>query len=436
MNIMSNPEIEPKPIVGDDGELLEADSNANYELYEDYVWGYEYPTQQNRVIEVRDFLINNIAYIIMGTLLIVVVASITSKPLAQTLPSDKAQPLGKALVTPIGLEADTNLSATEESALGAKAHGSTMGQSINLSLNSPMSQIRWSPDGKYIALQSTDGVAIWDMNAQKLFFSGLSLYARFDWSSDSHFLYANRYQVSNPPQRSILSSLRTIGYALQYVPTLRQPPLLAQGLPKLMVASPRDQIALVSHDGLSVSVIEANRPDWLSTQTLDTPAHDLDWIGDSNWFSIVTNAGVRKWLPESITPVPLLDGQYQQVSWSPDGQYMAITQDLKRGGLHEPSITMMNPDHPNERWVNPLALNMLSIKDPANFNAQVAWSPDGKYIATFVQNDTVLELWDAKTGTRFPGFYNQVPITCIDWSPDGTYLAIGSSSDVTIWSPG
>ena len=75
------------------------------------------------------------------------------------------------------------------------------------------------------------------------------------------------------------------------------------------------------------------------------------------------------------------------------------------------------------------------MADPQFYLSFVRWSPDGKQIATFVQGDTSIDLWDAKTGKNRANFINKKAINSIDWSPDGKYLAIGSNGGVTIWSP-
>ncbi len=59
---MSNSEEQFKPITGDDGELLEADSQVDVERYEDYVWGYEEP--RTRIAEIRALIGNNIVFIV------------------------------------------------------------------------------------------------------------------------------------------------------------------------------------------------------------------------------------------------------------------------------------------------------------------------------------------------------------------------------------
>jgi WD40 repeat protein len=63
------------------------------------------------------------------------------------------------------------------------------------------------------------------------------------------------------------------------------------------------------------------------------------------------------------------------------------------------------------------------------------YSPDGKRIATAVNNDPVLRLWDPATGLELPGMRGlSDSIVSVDFSPDGATLAAGDSGgSVTLW---
>jgi WD40 repeat protein len=86
---------------------------------------------------------------------------------------------------------------------------------------------------------------------------------------------------------------------------------------------------------------------------------------------------------------------------------------------------------------------VLTLKHhPKGLNA-VAWSPDGKILASATLNkDKVGEpgeiiLWDAQTGeertrlNRHPG-----EVSCLAFSPDGKFLASGSCRQVRLWDLG
>src|SRR5215471_20588053 len=56
----------------------------------------------------------------------------------------------------------------------------------------------------------------------------------------------------------------------------------------------------------------------------------------------------------------------------------------------------------------------------------LAWSPNGRYIASG-SNDTTVHVWDAVTGKRILIYHgHKTGVTAVSWSPDGTRIASGS----------
>lgn len=61
----------------------------------------------------------------------------------------------------------------------------------------------------------------------------------------------------------------------------------------------------------------------------------------------------------------------------------------------------------------------------------IAWSPDGKRIASASQDGTV-HVWDAATGQRFFRYHgHRGSVNAVAWSPNGSYIA-SASSDTTV----
>lgn len=448
-------ELDHKPIVGDDGELLEADSHVDMVIYYDYA-ADEFPPP-TRLERLRYFATNNpIAWLIVLIVAIISLSVMWLSPPNESPLDDTKIPLGMALVSTLESVPSLQPEATSSPATESTPTETTIisppssiistmkkvdfqlparGDSSDLSLRLNVTTIRWSPDGKYLALQQDSNVvALWDLNKNQFLYYG-SPASNIDWSPSDGYLYLTIHRIINAHQNPLVTTIPIPIVSKNLHPTsLQQPPFLQNGLPQLLVTSSQNQTALLSADGLSFSIVDPNQPDWLVTRKLDSPAHDLDWTPNGTWLSAVTETAIWKWLPESAAFL-VMEGHYQQASWSLDATEIAVTQDIIQNDLHQPSISVFNPYKHKLKWTQPLVPSTKSIKYLNDFNVEVAWSPDGKRIVTFIQNDTAIDLWDAQTGKRLPRFYSNRAITSIDWSPDGKYLAIGSGSNITIWSP-
>ncbi len=69
----------------------------------------------------------------------------------------------------------------------------------------------------------------------------------------------------------------------------------------------------------------------------------------------------------------------------------------------------------------------LSIVEHTGFVNTVAWSPDGKYIASGSADGTV-RMWDVATGKQMYVYRgHQASVNSIVWSPDSQRIASGAS---------
>ena len=147
-----------------------------------------------------------------------------------------------------------------------------------------------------------------------------------------------------------------------------------------------------------------------------------NWVGSMAWHPtnkwLATSAGkhLRIWDAEGKLLNEWNDhvSTIEDIAWSPSGDCVAAA---TYGGL-----TFRFPDQPHKQ--RELIWKGSTLK--------IAWSPNGKFIATCDQDSTV-HFWDVDSGqdSRMSGYPTKVlPLA---WNVTGRYLATGGSNTVIIW---
>jgi WD domain, G-beta repeat/TIR domain len=119
-----------------------------------------------------------------------------------------------------------------------------------------------------------------------------------------------------------------------------------------------------------------------------------------------------------------LSGQWKSVSsvaWSPDGKQLATG----------------SWDSTAKVWDAAAGKEMLTLSGHRDAVFSVAWSPDGKRLAT-ASRDNTAKVWDARTGKELLTLRGHSGyVSSVAWSPDGKLLATGGRDNIAkVWDGG
>ena len=105
------------------------------------------------------------------------------------------------------------------------------------------------------------------------------------------------------------------------------------------------------------------------------------------------------------------------VAWSPDGKYIA-------SGSNDNTVKI---------WDVASGKEIRTLFGHSSYVKSVAWSPDGKHIASGSYDHTA-KIWDAASGKEVRTLDHSSYVKSVAWSPDGKYIASGSwDGSVKIW---
>ncbi len=114
--------------------------------------------------------------------------------------------------------------------------------------------------------------------------------------------------------------------------------------------------------------------------------------------------------------------------WSPDGKHIA-------SGAGTADTPGARTDNTVQVWDATTGKQLVAYRRHSDWVAAVAWSPDGKRIASASYDKTV-QIWDAFTGATLLIYRDHTKeVLTMAWSPDGTSIASGGlDGSVRVWN--
>ncbi|HEY5003056.1 MAG TPA: TIR domain-containing protein [Ktedonobacteraceae bacterium] len=286
---------------------------------------------------------------------------------------------------------------------------------------SGLSSVAWAPDGTRIASGGGDDgiIHIWDA------YTGETLYTyrghingvlpqvwRVLWSPDSTAIVSSgnraEVQVWNPLNGQKIAAYKGHSHVAPTIASLAWSPD-GQKIASTNINMGLDKAVHIwnARTGQGITKIEMH-PLFLRLNA--SSLGGVAWSPDSTHIACgltggmgIFNAQTRAQLHSYKTDSKSV---YFYLGYSPDGTRLASA-----SALHA------------QVWNITTGTLLLSYIDHRKAIRQIAWSPDGKYIAT-ASEDTTVHIWDPDTGTRIYTYtgHNKI-VASVTWSPDSTRIA-------------
>ncbi len=325
---------------------------------------------------------------------------------------------------------------------------------VTFDIKTPPSEIRWSPNGKWILFITQQEAKVWDAEKGTEVFSlkeQIGGVISADWSSDSRQIVTASGQqlriwdvetrTSTPfnkielkpiqivrfsPDSQTIASTHVDGHiTLWDVKTLKQGPsyrIHSLSISSLSWNADGKKILTSSTDKTAKVWEPTTGKDYYSLNGHTDMIHSAEWSPDFR--RIVTASSdktIRIWETEKGIELLSLtghEGVVYRASWSPDGE----------------KLLSGSQDQTTKLWSFPSADNSLAIAGNLVYLDEVRWHSSGKFFLT-VGGDGIVKIWDATKGTILREFKGHTSRTrSVMWSPDETRIASASDDGTAkIW---
>jgi WD40 repeat protein len=271
----------------------------------------------------------------------------------------------------------------------------------------------WSPNGTRLASGSTSGeITVLDVDSGKPMSlkghtSGVSSLA---WSPDSTKL------ASGSADKTVIIWHVDTGRQLH---VLRGHTWWVGG-----VAWSPDGTKLIS-GGQNVILWDAGTGEKLAA-VKTYPVDTLAWSSDGIKFAGAQGPTVWVWNIETSKLLQTLNGYggiVGSIVWSPDGKKIASCETDNR-------VRLWNPDTGEELHT---LLHPKSKYAGMGIGCSVAFSPDGRRLASSGWQDNRVIIWDIETGKQLDMLTLEGEGKSVAWSPDGKTLAVATNTSVFLW---